>query len=173
MIENNCDASSVSVICIYCKLNVKLKTHVKSQMELHFRQCSHMGHYTNLWSYLKSWYLQHQEKHIPAPLISVFLSYFSSGIGPSLTDENLIQSLAASLHLCSYPIAGQTGSQVSIFVYLNTVSQGCPRPKLKVPAMIPYFKFHFFPHLLIFLQFRDPSCVLNLSTKAVLQKWHI
>ena len=39
---------------------------------------------------------------------------------------------------------------------------------LKVLAMIPYFKFHFFPHLLIFLQFRDPSYVLNLSTKAVL-----
>ena len=39
-------------------------------------------------------------------------------------------------------------------------------------ATIPYFNFHFFPHLLIFLQFRDPSCVLNLSTKAILQKWH-
>ena len=34
-------------------------------------------------------------------------------------------------------------------------------------------KFYFFPHLVIFLQFRDPSYVLNLSTKAVLQKWHI
>ena len=44
--------------------------------------------------------------------------------------------------------------------------------ELKVLATIPYFNFHFFPHLLIFLQFRDPSCVLNLSTKAVLQKWH-
>ena len=43
---------------------------------------------------------------------------------------------------------------------------------LKVLATIPYFNFHFFPHLLIFLQFRDPSCVLSLSTKAVLQKWH-
>ena len=43
---------------------------------------------------------------------------------------------------------------------------------LKVLTMISYFKFHFFPHLLIFLQFRDPSYVLNLSTKAVLQKWH-
>ena len=43
---------------------------------------------------------------------------------------------------------------------------------LKVLATIPYFNFHFFPHLLIFLQFRDPSCVLNLSTKAALQKWH-
>ena len=41
---------------------------------------------------------------------------------------------------------------------------------LKVLAMIPYFNFHSFPHLLIFLQFRDPSYVLNLSTKAVLQK---
>ena len=28
---------------------------------------------------------------------------------------------------------------------------------LKVLATIPYFNFHFFPHLLIFLQFRDPS----------------
>ena len=44
---------------------------------------------------------------------------------------------------------------------------------LKVLATISYFKFHFFPHLLIILQFRDISCVLNLSTKAVLQKWHI
>ena len=44
---------------------------------------------------------------------------------------------------------------------------------LKVLATIPYFNFHFFPHLLIFLQFRDPSYVLNLFTKAVLQKWHI
>ena len=44
---------------------------------------------------------------------------------------------------------------------------------LKALAMIPYFSFHFFPHLLIFLQFRDPSYVLNLSTKAVQQKWHI
>ena len=43
---------------------------------------------------------------------------------------------------------------------------------LKALATIPYFNFHFFPHLLIFLQFRDPSCVLNLSSKAVLQKWH-
>ena len=43
---------------------------------------------------------------------------------------------------------------------------------LKVLATIPYFNFHFFPHSLIFLQFRDPSYVLNLSTKAVLQKWH-
>ena len=45
--------------------------------------------------------------------------------------------------------------------------------RLKVLATIPYFNFHFFPHLLIFLQFRDPSYVLNLSTEAVLQKWHI
>ena len=45
--------------------------------------------------------------------------------------------------------------------------------KLKVLATIPHFNFHFFPHLLIFLQFRDPSYVLNSSTKAVLQKWHI
>ena len=44
---------------------------------------------------------------------------------------------------------------------------------LKVLATIPYFNFHFFPHFLIFLQLRDPSCVLNLSTKAVQQKWHI
>ena len=43
---------------------------------------------------------------------------------------------------------------------------------LKVLAMIPYFNFQFFPHLLIFLQFRDPSYVLNLPTKAFLQKWH-
>ena len=33
---------------------------------------------------------------------------------------------------------------------------------LKVLAMIPYFNFHFFPHLLIFLKIRDPSYVLNL-----------
>ena len=45
--------------------------------------------------------------------------------------------------------------------------------ELKALATIPYFNFHFLPHLLIFLQFRDPSYVLNLSTKAVLQKWHI
>ena len=44
---------------------------------------------------------------------------------------------------------------------------------LKVLAIISHFKFHFFPHLLTFLQFRDPLCVLNLSTKTVLQKWHI
>ena len=44
---------------------------------------------------------------------------------------------------------------------------------LKVLATIPHFKFYFFPHLVIFLQFRDPSYVLNLSTKAVLQKWQI
>ena len=43
---------------------------------------------------------------------------------------------------------------------------------LKVLAAIQYFSFHFFPHLLIFLQFRDLSYELNLSTKAVLQKWH-
>ena len=30
--------------------------------------------------------------------------------------------------------------------------------RLKALATIPYFNFHFFPHLLIFLQFRDPSC---------------
>ena len=47
------------------------------------------------------------------------------------------------------------------------------RGGLKVLATIPYFNFHFFPHLLIFLQFRDPSYVLNLSTKAFLQKWYI
>ena len=41
---------------------------------------------------------------------------------------------------------------------------------LKVLAKIPYLKFHFFPYLLIFLQFRNLSCVLNLSIKAVLQK---
>ena len=41
---------------------------------------------------------------------------------------------------------------------------------LKVVATISSFNFHFFPHLLIFLQFRDsnPYNVLNLSTKAVL-----
>ena len=33
---------------------------------------------------------------------------------------------------------------------------------LKVLATIPYFNFHFFPHLLIFLQFGDPSYVLKL-----------
>ena len=49
----------------------------------------------------------------------------------------------------------------------------CEKVALKVLATIPYFNFHFFPHLLIFLQFRDPSYVLNLSTKAVMQKWHI
>ena len=43
---------------------------------------------------------------------------------------------------------------------------------LKALATIPYFNFYFFPHLLIFLQFWDPSYVINLSTKAVLQKWH-
>ena len=53
------------------------------------------------------------------------------------------------------------------------VIQPWDRPNLKVLATIPYFNFHFFPHLLIFLQFRDPSNVLNLSTHAVLQKWHI
>ena len=46
----------------------------------------------------------------------------------------------------------------------------CEKVALKVLATIPYFNFHFFPHLLIFLQFRDPSYVLNLSTKAVMQK---
>ena len=45
--------------------------------------------------------------------------------------------------------------------------------RLKVLAMILYFIFYFFPHLVIFLQFRDPSYVLNLSTKAVLHKLHI
>ena len=44
---------------------------------------------------------------------------------------------------------------------------------LKVLATIPYFKFYFSPHLVIYLQFRDPSYVLNISTKTVLQKWHI
>ena len=48
-----------------------------------------------------------------------------------------------------------------------------PNHRLKVLAKIPYFNFHFFPHLLIFLQFRDPSYVLNLSTKGGLQKCHI
>ena len=38
---------------------------------------------------------------------------------------------------------------------------------VKVLAKIPYFTFYFFPHLLKFLQFKDPSYVLNLSTKAV------
>ena len=46
-------------------------------------------------------------------------------------------------------------------------------PILKALATIPYFNFHFFPYLLIFLLFRDPSYVLNLSTEAVLQKWLI
>ena len=52
--------------------------------------------------------------------------------------------------------------------------QGDRRPALTLKALatIPYFNFRFFPHLLIFLQFRDPSNVLNLSTKAVLQKCH-
>ena len=31
---------------------------------------------------------------------------------------------------------------------------------LKALATIPYFNFHFFSHLLIFLQFRDPSYVM-------------
>ena len=31
---------------------------------------------------------------------------------------------------------------------------------LEALATIPYFNFHFFLHLLIFLQFRDPSYVL-------------
>ena len=47
------------------------------------------------------------------------------------------------------------------------------RKDLQALAMIPYFKFHFFPHLVIFLQLGDPSYVLNLSTKVVLQRWHI
>ena len=38
---------------------------------------------------------------------------------------------------------------------------------------ILYFNVHSFPYLLILLQFRDPSYELNLSTKAVLQKWFI
>ena len=44
---------------------------------------------------------------------------------------------------------------------------------LKVLATIPYFNFHLFQHLLIFLQFRGPSYVLDLSTKADLQKLYI
>ena len=95
--------------------------------------------------------------------------------------------------------SGQKGKQTFIFflgILLDTVSKLARQPNpaehvcmyakeifwhawitdkceitLKVLATIPYFNFHFFPHLLIFLQFRDPSCVLNLSTKAVLQKW--
>ena len=37
---------------------------------------------------------------------------------------------------------------------------------LKVLATIPYFNFHFFPHLLIFLQFSDPSYVLTLYPRS-------
>ena len=63
----------------------------------------------------------------------------------------------------------------SPFTFLRIVTSAHPDKKfasLMVLAMIPYFNFHFFPHLLIFLQFRDTSYVLNLSTKAILQKWH-
>ncbi|XP_072038044.1 methyl-CpG-binding domain protein 2-like [Amphiura filiformis] len=52
-----------------------------------------------------------------------------SSIGPNLTDENLIQSLAAALHLCNYPIAGQTGSQSQLErnagVYMNADQPPC------------------------------------------------
>ena len=47
---------------------------------------------------------------------------------------------------------------------------GTPIMHLKVPTTIQYLNFHIFPHLLIFVQFRDPSYVLNLYTKEVLQK---
>ena len=57
------------------------------------------------------------------------------------------------------------------FGTLNLSSSSFCNQFLKVLVTIPYFTFHFFPHMLIFLQFRDPSYVLNLSTKAVLQKW--
>ena len=49
----------------------------------------------------------------------------------------------------------------------------CHSLLLKVLATIPYFNFHFYSHLLIFLQFGDSSYVLNLSFNTVLQKWHI
>ena len=67
---------------------------------------------------------------------------------------------------------GETGDNCNT----GHVVTGDPTPRendLKVLATIPYFIFYFFPHLVIFLQFRDSSYVLNLSTKAVLQKWHI
>ena len=49
------------------------------------------------------------------------------------------------------------------FVIFLRLTSTLPQAKrlLKVLATIPYFNFHFFPHLLIFLQFKDPSYVLK------------
>lgn len=62
-------------------------------------------------------------------LTSIELPDGLSSIGPNLTDENLIQSLAASLHLSSFAIAGQTGSQTQLErnagVYMNADQPPC------------------------------------------------
>ena len=64
---------------------------------------------------------------------------------------------------------GEKNKNQEMLVLALFCKEGIPH-KLKALATIPYFSFHFFPHFLISLQFRDPSYVLNLSTKAVLQK---
>lgn len=56
----------------------------------------------------------------------VFNSIFvlTASIGPSLSTENLLQSIAAALHLNNQPLTGQTGSKSALTknpgVHLNT-----------------------------------------------------
>ena len=50
--------------------------------------------------------------------------FFTAGIGPSLSTENLLQSIAAALHLNNQPLTGQTVSKAALHknpgVHLNT-----------------------------------------------------
>ena len=88
--------------------------------------------------------------------------------------KNHAKSTCFGPYIC--PLAGKglfrVGKLLRSLEYIFPVYWQLPMPGLKALATIPYFNFHFFPHLLMFLQFRDPSNVLNLSTKAVLQKCH-
>ena len=52
---------------------------------------------------------------------------------------------------------------ITVYHKDGTKSLVVTRKQLKVLATTPYFNFHFFPHLLIFLQFRDPFYVLNFN----------
>lgn len=56
-------------------------------------------------------------------LLTVFLIFFPIGVGPDLTEETLLRSIATALHVSGQAIVGQTNSRIAFdknpSVYIN------------------------------------------------------
>ena len=155
-----------------CPKTSKHKMSICTQIKMHYTQ------HTRHPAVKESFVFRYQNQGCESPsfeLISSFLKMFLCQNFSFFFYFEPIFGIFTQFHAvfpCFLSVVSHTSAKVfdgfAFYIFIQRIPLW-----LKVLAMIPYFNFHFFPHLLIFLQFRDSSYVLNLSTKAVLQKWHI